>query len=172
MPNRERKRVPEDRSDILKGSLLKSPAHPWDTENPSIWGWTKRTRRRIEVKQLGEVLLQLHRRTRANELEGTVVLRLVHYLHVVWVTAYTMLCWFVSPSLFFLFEKIIKNSTAQNFALDTEYFISDKEASSYHTAILPLKWHKTLLLFFFFFFWGGGGVAVGGGGWGGGSIAK
>ena len=56
MPDRERKRVPDDRSDILKGSLPKSPpAHPWDTENPSIWGWTKRTRRRVEVKQLGEV---------------------------------------------------------------------------------------------------------------------
>ena len=37
MPNRERKRVPDDRSDILTGSLPKSPpAHPWDTENPSI----------------------------------------------------------------------------------------------------------------------------------------
>ena len=33
MPNRERKRVPDDRSDILKGSLPKSPpAHPWDTK--------------------------------------------------------------------------------------------------------------------------------------------
>ena len=52
MPNRERKRVPYDRSDILKRSLPKSPpAHPWDTKNPSR---TKRTRRRIEVKQLGE----------------------------------------------------------------------------------------------------------------------
>ena len=30
MPDRERKRVPDDRSDILKGSLPKSPpAHPW-----------------------------------------------------------------------------------------------------------------------------------------------
>ena len=38
MPNRERKRVPDDRSDILKGSLPKSPpAHPWDTENLSIY---------------------------------------------------------------------------------------------------------------------------------------
>ena len=55
MPDRERKRVPDDRSDILKGSLPKSPAHHWDTENPSIWSWTKRTRRRIEMKQLGEV---------------------------------------------------------------------------------------------------------------------
>ena len=42
MPNRERKRVPDDRSDILKGSLLKSPpAHPWDTKNPSIRGHTR-----------------------------------------------------------------------------------------------------------------------------------
>ena len=33
MPNREGKRVPDDRSDILKGSLPKSPpAHPWDTK--------------------------------------------------------------------------------------------------------------------------------------------
>ena len=52
----QRKRVLDDRSDILKGSLPKSsPEHPRDKENPSIWGWTKRTRRRIEVKQLGEV---------------------------------------------------------------------------------------------------------------------
>ena len=37
MPNRERKRVPDDRSDILKGSLPKSPlARPWDTENPRL----------------------------------------------------------------------------------------------------------------------------------------
>ena len=36
MPNRDRKRIPVDRSDILKGSLAKSPpAHPWDTENPN-----------------------------------------------------------------------------------------------------------------------------------------
>ena len=31
MPDRERKRVPDDRSDVLKGSLPKSPAQPWDT---------------------------------------------------------------------------------------------------------------------------------------------
>ena len=56
MPDRERKRVPDDRSAILKWSLPKSPsAHPWDTENPSIWGWTKRRRRRIKMKQLREV---------------------------------------------------------------------------------------------------------------------
>ena len=55
MLDRERQWVPDDRSDILKGPLPKSPpAHPWDTENPSIWGWTKRTRR-TETKQLGEV---------------------------------------------------------------------------------------------------------------------
>ena len=37
MPYGERKRVPDDRSDILKGSLPKGPpAHPLDTENPSI----------------------------------------------------------------------------------------------------------------------------------------
>ena len=69
--NRKRKRVPDDRSDILKGSLRKSPpAHPWDSENPSIWGWTKRTRRRIEVKQLGEVWRSC---TRDNGLSGTVI---------------------------------------------------------------------------------------------------
>ena len=52
----KKKRVPDDRSDILKGYLPKSPpAHPWDTENPSIWGWTLRTRRRIEMKQLRDV---------------------------------------------------------------------------------------------------------------------
>ena len=53
--DRERKRVPDDRSNILKGSLQKSPpAHPWDTENLSTRGWTKRTRKRIERKQLRE----------------------------------------------------------------------------------------------------------------------
>ena len=32
MPDRERKRVPDDGSDILKGSLPNGPpAHPWDT---------------------------------------------------------------------------------------------------------------------------------------------
>ena len=34
MPDRERKRVPDNKSDILKGSLPKSPpTHPWDMEN-------------------------------------------------------------------------------------------------------------------------------------------
>ena len=34
MPDRERKRVPDDRSDILRGLLpMSSPAQPWDTEN-------------------------------------------------------------------------------------------------------------------------------------------
>ena len=56
MPDRERKRVPADRSDILKGSLPTSPpAHPWDMENLGIWGWTKRMGRRIEMKQLRQV---------------------------------------------------------------------------------------------------------------------
>ena len=33
MPDRERKRVPDHRSDVLKGSLLQGPlAHPWNTE--------------------------------------------------------------------------------------------------------------------------------------------
>ena len=37
MPDREWKRVLDDRSDILKGSFPKSPpAHPSDMENPSI----------------------------------------------------------------------------------------------------------------------------------------
>ena len=37
MPDRKKGRVPDDRSDLVKGSLPKSPpAHLWDTENPSI----------------------------------------------------------------------------------------------------------------------------------------
>ena len=37
MPDRERKRVPEHRSDVLKGSLTHvPPAHPRNTEYPSI----------------------------------------------------------------------------------------------------------------------------------------
>ena len=40
MPDRERKRVPDDRSDILKGSLPKSPpAHPWVTLGKSEYLW-------------------------------------------------------------------------------------------------------------------------------------
>ena len=53
MPDRERKIVPEDRSDVLKGPLPKGPpAHLWDTENPKRR--RKRRRRRIELKQLRE----------------------------------------------------------------------------------------------------------------------
>ena len=37
MPDRERKRVPDHRSDVLKGSLPQGPsAHPMNTEDPSI----------------------------------------------------------------------------------------------------------------------------------------
>ena len=37
MPDRERKRVPDHRSDVLKGSLPRGPpAHPRNTEDPSI----------------------------------------------------------------------------------------------------------------------------------------
>ena len=32
----EKERVPDDRSDKLKGSLPKSLARPWDTENPRL----------------------------------------------------------------------------------------------------------------------------------------
>ena len=49
MPNRERKRVPDDRSDILKGSLPKSPpAHPWDTEEKEVENTDEATQRRME----------------------------------------------------------------------------------------------------------------------------
>ena len=37
MLDRERKRVPDDRSDVLKGPHPEGPpAHPWDMENLSI----------------------------------------------------------------------------------------------------------------------------------------
>ena len=56
MPDRERKRVPEHRSDLLKGSLPQgSPAHPRNTEYPSIRGRAKRTKSRVVMKQLREV---------------------------------------------------------------------------------------------------------------------
>ena len=39
MPDRERKRVPEHRYDVLKGSLLPGPpAHPRNTDDVSIRG--------------------------------------------------------------------------------------------------------------------------------------
>ena len=56
MPDRERKGVPEHKSDVLKGSLPQGPsAHPRNTEDVSIHGWTKTARRRVEMKQLREV---------------------------------------------------------------------------------------------------------------------
>ena len=56
MPDRERKRVPDQRSDVLKGSLPQGPtAHPRNTAYPSIRGWVKRARMGVELKQLREV---------------------------------------------------------------------------------------------------------------------
>ena len=53
MSDGERKRVPDHRSDVLKGSVPHGPpAHPRNTEDPSFRG---RARRRAEMKQLGEV---------------------------------------------------------------------------------------------------------------------
>ena len=52
----ERKRVPEHRSNVLQGSLPQGlSAHPRNMEDPSIWGWVKRARRRVEMKQLRQV---------------------------------------------------------------------------------------------------------------------
>ena len=54
--DRERKRVPDDRSGVLKGSLPQGPpAHHQTMEALSSWGWAKRVRRRVEMKQLNEV---------------------------------------------------------------------------------------------------------------------
>ena len=51
-----RKRVPDHRSYVLKGFLPQGPsAHPRSTEDPSIWGWAKRTRGRVGMKQLRAV---------------------------------------------------------------------------------------------------------------------
>ena len=51
MPDRERKRVPDHRSDVLKGmSTQGPPAHPRNTEYSSIRGRRKRARRRAEMK--------------------------------------------------------------------------------------------------------------------------
>ena len=56
MPDRDRKRVPDHRSDVFKGSLPQgSPAHPRNTEGQSIRGLAKRRRRRTEMKQPREV---------------------------------------------------------------------------------------------------------------------
>ena len=52
MPNRERKRVPDHRSDVLKGFLSRGPlAHPRKHE---ISEAKKRMRKRGEMKQLRE----------------------------------------------------------------------------------------------------------------------
>ena len=97
MPARERKRVPDDRSDILKGSLPKSPpAHPWDTENPSTWGWTKRRRRRMEVKQLREVWRSCNRDNvvLCCPREYTIIIESdskIHYKHIVSVICFNWL---------------------------------------------------------------------------------
>ena len=49
MPDRDRT---DHRSDVLKGSdPQRPPAHPRNTEYPSIWDWAKRERRRAEMKQ-------------------------------------------------------------------------------------------------------------------------
>ena len=53
MLDRERKRVPDHRSDVLKGSLPHGPpAHPSNTEYPGIGDGAKRARRRVEMKKL------------------------------------------------------------------------------------------------------------------------
>ena len=52
MPDRERKRDPDDRSDVLKGCLpLGPPAHLRNTEDPSIRGCTERREREGEERQ-------------------------------------------------------------------------------------------------------------------------
>ena len=51
MPDRERKGIPEHRSNVLKGSLTQgSSAHTRNTEDVSIHGWAKRVRRRVDMK--------------------------------------------------------------------------------------------------------------------------
>ena len=52
MSNRERKGVPEHKSNVLKGSFPQSPSvHPRNSGDPSIRGWS---RRRVEMEQLRE----------------------------------------------------------------------------------------------------------------------
>ena len=54
MPDRERKRVPDNRSNALKGYLPQGPpAHPRNTEYLYIRGQAKRAMR-VEMKQLRE----------------------------------------------------------------------------------------------------------------------
>ena len=51
-----RGRVPDERSDVLKGSVSQGPpACSRNTEYPSIRAREKRARRRLEMKQLREV---------------------------------------------------------------------------------------------------------------------
>jgi len=53
-PDRERKRVPNDRSNISNGSLPQGPSvHPRKTEDPSIRGCAKTARRRVVMKRYG-----------------------------------------------------------------------------------------------------------------------
>ena len=50
MPDRERKGVPEHRSNVQKGSLLQGPfAHPRNTDDSSIRGGAKRARSMCSV---------------------------------------------------------------------------------------------------------------------------
>ena len=59
MPNRERKRVPEDRSDTLKGFLPNSPpAHAWDTENLRLSEDNEKENRREATRRGIEELYQ------------------------------------------------------------------------------------------------------------------
>ena len=56
MPDRERKRVPDHSSDVLKGSHPEGPySHPRNTKDASTQGRVKRVRRRVEMKQLRAV---------------------------------------------------------------------------------------------------------------------
>ena len=52
MPDRDRKRVSVDGSDVPKGCLTKDPpTHPMNTDDPSIRSWAKKARR-VKMKQL------------------------------------------------------------------------------------------------------------------------
>ena len=62
MPDRERKRVPDHRSNVLKWYLPQGPpAHPRNVEDPSIPGWAKRVRSRVEMKQPRQVWMSCTR---------------------------------------------------------------------------------------------------------------
>ena len=85
MPNRERKRVPDHRSDVLKGPLPQGPpAHARNTEYPSIRGWAEENEK--ESRELW-----------SNSKNGKVSDWIPHWsCRSIFFSVVIFLCWFMS----------------------------------------------------------------------------